>query len=59
MFVIYVFHEGMIEKEKQLFFFWDFYLFELICLLIHWFSNGFKSRRVSDFVVDYFWNNQE
>ena len=35
----------------------DFCLFELIFLLIHWWSpNGSKSRPVSDFVINYCWN---
>ena len=48
------------EGDTTLFSFWDFYLFELISVFVYqWLPNGLKPRRVSDFVIDCFWNCQE
>ena len=57
------FHRGMIEEEIQLLFFWaifNSFLFELFFLCVYWwFPNGLKSKHVSDFVINCFWNCQE
>ena len=44
------YHGSIIEKERQLFSFWDFYLFEVIILISQRFPNGLKPKCVSDFI---------
>ena len=48
------------EGYATLLSFWDFYLFESICLFMYyWFTNGLKPRHFSDTVTDCIWNCQE
>ena len=44
------YHGSIIQKERQLFSFWDFYLFEVIFLISQRFPNGLKPKCVSDFI---------
>ena len=48
------------REEETTFFFWDFYLFEVIFLFIcWWFPNNFKRKCVADFAINYLWNCQK
>ena len=49
-----------IEEDATLSSFWDFCLFEPISPFIYYrFTDGFKTRHISDIVIDCFWNCQE